>query len=56
MHYFIQLGLQFDDVFFDPQVNPFASRNSHTRSKRYSEFLARLYTEEEIVSVIVTVA
>lgn len=49
VHYFIQLGLQFDEVFFDRKINPFAARNYNQTNKRYSEFIRILYTEEAIV-------
>lgn len=50
VHYFIQLGLQFDEVFFDQKINPFAARNHYQNNKRYNEFIRILYTEEAIVS------
>ena len=49
VHYFIQLGLEIDEVFFDRKVNPFAARNYNQNNKRYSEFIRILYTEEWIV-------
>lgn len=49
VHYFIQLGLEFDEVFFDSKTNPFATRDYQSRKKRYDPFISLLYTEEEIV-------
>jgi hypothetical protein len=51
VHYFIQLGLELDEVFFDRKINPFASRNYNRNNKRYNEFLKILYTEEAIVCI-----
>ncbi|CAF1295890.1 unnamed protein product, partial [Rotaria sordida] len=48
VHYFIQLGLEIDEIFFHPKLNPFAARNINKENKRYSEFLKILYTEEAI--------
>ncbi|CAF2673374.1 unnamed protein product [Rotaria sp. Silwood2] len=48
VHYFIQLGLEIDEIFFHPKLNPFAPRNNNKENKRYSEFLKILYTEEAI--------
>lgn len=48
VHYFIQLGLEIDEVFFDPNVNPFAE-SSPAKNKRYQRFIKTLYTEELIV-------
>ena len=53
VHYFIQLGFQVDEVFFHPKLNPFAARNNKKNNKRYSEFLALLYTEEAIVCIYI---
>lgn len=53
VHYFIQLGLQIDEVFFDQKFNPFAARNYNRNNKRYSEFLRILYTEEAIVCYLI---
>ncbi|CAF3482459.1 unnamed protein product [Rotaria sp. Silwood1] len=48
VHYFIQLGLEIDEIFFHPKLNPFAARNMNKENKRYSKFLKILYTEEAI--------
>ena len=49
VHYFIQLGLEIDRVFFDHTQHPFAARNYNKLHKRYQEFIRILYTEESIV-------
>ena len=51
VHYFIQLGLEFDEVFFDSKTNPFARRDYQTRAKRYDPLITILYTEEAIVNI-----
>lgn len=49
IHYFIQLGLEIDEIFFHPKLNPFAARTNNKGNRRYEEFLKILYTEEAIV-------
>lgn len=51
VHYFIQLGLELDKVFFHPVLNPFAARNYNKNNKRYNEFIKILYTEDAIVCI-----
>ncbi len=51
VHYFIQLGLELEEVFFHPKINPFAARNYNKNNKRYNEFLKILYSVEAIVCI-----